>query len=137
MKSKLIHEDMIEWTVLKLSTVVMGRRKKKRHPSSSILFSLRDYCFYPLPFLLPPCTLSFYTRSFYCRLASSFFGSLPCSTSCGAYVNAGINHYANVTVNHYANVTVPTCQTGGKAAYKDPSFPLLICSLYPFMYSIF
>lgn len=74
-----------------------------------------------------------------------FFGSLPCSPSHGAYANAGINHYGNVSVNHYANVTVPTCQTGGKAAYKDLSFLLffgpnfilnLPLSLYVFIHSL-
>lgn len=110
--------------------------EEKRQPlSSSILFSLHNiYIFFYLQFLL--LFYIFYTPSLHCSLALSSFGSLPCFTSCGSYANAGINHYANVTVNHYANVTVPTCQTGGKAAYEDQSFPLLLYSLYPFMYSI-
>lgn len=38
-----------------------------------------------------------------------------------------------MTVNRYANVTVPTCQTGGQAAHKDPSSPLHFYSPLPFM----
>ncbi len=132
MKRKLIYEDMLKWTILKLSTAVMEEKDTScLHP-----FCLLCTFLYPLQFLLPlySAIIFFYTAFFFCCLALSIFDSLPCSPSCGAYANAGINHYASVTVNHYANVTVPTCQTGGQAAYKDLSFPLLFCSLYPLMY---
>lgn len=109
---------MKEWTVLKLSTAVIGGEKKD-------IVYLHTFDFSPHVYVA------------LCALALSsavISGSLSrASPSCASYANAGINHYANVTVNRYANVTVPTCQTGGQAAHKDPSSPLHFYSRLPFM----
>lgn len=109
---------MKEWTVLKLSTAVIGGEKKDIVYLHTFVFSPHVY--------VALCALA---------LSSAVIsGSLSrASPSCASYANAGINHYANVTVNRYANVTVPTCQTGGQAAHKDPSSPLHFYSRLPFM----
>ena len=97
------------------------RGRKKRHCLSSSI------CFFSPHIYFALCVLPLSTAAVIC-------GSLSrASPSCASYANAGINHYANVIVNHYANVTVPTCQTGGQASHKDPSFPLHYYSHLPFM----
>lgn len=109
---------MKEWTVLKLSTAVIGGEKKTLSIFIHLFFSSHVY------FAL--CALALSSAVISGSLSRAF-------PSCASYANAGINHYANVTVNRYANVTVPTCQTGGQAAHKDPSFPLHFYSRHPFM----
>lgn len=115
MKNKLMYEDKFEWTFLKLSIAVI----EKEH-CLDLSFSFVCNCrFYPPQFYI----ICFSTPSFSCWLAMCIASPIH-----SAYANAGINYYANVTVNHYANVTVPTCHTGGKAAYNDLSFPRFFCS---------